>query len=245
VVDDFEVKYIGKKHADHLVASLKTKYKLVEDWAGDLYCGIKLHWDYAARMLDISMPGYVSRQLLKYKHVTSSRTQHCPYSTEPKKYGSEAQAPLPIDTSRPFGEKEIKAVQKIVESILYLAQAVDMTVLMALSTTSKQTEGNEQTMEEELQVLDYLATHPDATIRFCATGMVMNIHSDASYLLAPNSRSRACGHFFLGWLPVNGEPISLNGAFHMLCSILQFVVASAAEAELGALFLNCQEGMIF
>ncbi len=39
--------------------------------------------------------------------------------------------------------------------------------------------------------------------------------------------------------------MKLNGVFHTLCSILGFVVASAAEAELGALFLNCQEGMIF
>ena len=116
------------------------KYKLVEDWAGDLYCGIKLHWDYDARTLDISMPGYVCRQLLKYKHVTSSRPQHCPYSPEPKKYGSEAQAPLPIDTSRPLDKKETKAVQKILGSILYCARAVNMTVLMALSTiTSEQT----------------------------------------------------------------------------------------------------------
>jgi hypothetical protein len=28
-------------------------------------------------------------------------------------------------------------------------------------------------------------------------------------------------------------------------AILQFMVASAVEAKLGALFLNCQEGMIF
>ena len=131
-------------------------------------------------------------------------------------------------------------MQKIVGSILYYARAVDMTVLMALSTiASKQTKGTEQMMEKALQVLDYLTTHPNATIRFRATAMVMNIHLDAS------SRSRACGHFFLGWLPVDGEPIRLNGAFHMLCSILRFVVASAAEAELGALFLNCREGTIF
>jgi hypothetical protein len=229
-----------------LVASLKTKYKLVNDWDGDLYCGIKLQWNYNARALDISMPGYVRRQLAKYKHVVSSRPQHCPYSPEPKKYGSEAQSPLPIDTMQPLGDKEIKAVQKIVGSILYYARAVDMTVLMALSTiASEQTKGTECMMEKALQVLNYLATHPDATVCFCATGMVMNIHSDASYLSEPNSRSRACGHFFIGWLPDDGQPICLNGAFHTLCLILCFVVASAAEAELGALFLNCQEGRIF
>ena len=137
-------------------------------------------------------------------------------------------------------------MQKVVGSILYYAQAVDMAVLMALSTiASEQTKGTEQTTEKALQVLDYLATHPNATIRFHATDMVTNIHSDASYLLAPNSRSRACGHFFLGWLPVDGEPIHLNGAFHTLCSIVRFVVASTAEAELGSLFLICQEGTIF
>jgi hypothetical protein len=51
--------------------------------------------------------------------------------------------------------------------------------------------------------------------------------------------------FFMVSLPTDEKPIKLNGAFHMLCSILRFVVVSAAEAELGALFLNCQEGMIF
>jgi hypothetical protein len=49
----------------------------------------------------------------------------------------------------------------------------------------------------------------------------------------------------MGALPIDGKPIKLNGAFHTLCAILRFVVASAAEAELGALFLNCQEGIIF
>jgi hypothetical protein len=97
------------------------------------------------------MPGYVRRQLLKYKHVTTSRPQHCPYSPKPKKYGSEAQAPLSIDTSRPLGDKEIKVVQKIVGSILYYARAVDMTVLMALSTiASEKMKGTERTMRKSV-----------------------------------------------------------------------------------------------
>jgi hypothetical protein len=38
---------------------------------------------------------------------------------------------------------------------------------------------------------------------------------------------------------------SNNGAFYVNTTILRFVVASAAEAELGALFHNCQDGIIF
>jgi hypothetical protein len=54
-----------------------------------------------------------------------------------------------------------------------------------------------------------------------------------------------CGNFFMGWMPQDGEPIRLNGAFHVSTTILHFVVASTAEAELGALYHNCQTGIIF
>jgi hypothetical protein len=51
--------------------------------------------------------------------------------------------------------------------------------------------------------------------------------------------------FFLGSLPRNGDPIKLNGAIHVTCTILKLIAASAAEAELGALFLNAQEEKVF
>jgi hypothetical protein len=59
------------------------------------------------------------------------------------------------------------------------------------------------------------------------------------------AQSRACGHFFMGWKSKNGVPICLNGAFQVSLTIMRFVVTSAAEAELRALYDNCQTGMIF
>ena len=53
-----------------------------------------------------------------------------------------------------------------------------------------------------------------------------------------------CGHFFMGSMPKDGEAIRLNGAGFVHTTILKFVAASAAEAELGALFLNAKEGRI-
>ena len=44
--------------------------------------------------------------------------------------------------------------------------------------------------------------------------------------------------------PKKGEPIPINGAIYVHSGILMFVVTSAAEAELGALFLNAKEGKI-
>jgi hypothetical protein len=92
---------------------------------------------------------------------------------------------------------------------------------MTLSAiASEQMKGTEKTLEKAYQVLDYLASHPNATVQLRASDMVMNIHLDASYLSKPNARSRACGHFFMGILPIDGKPIKLNGAFHTLCAIL-------------------------
>jgi hypothetical protein len=46
-------------------------------------------------------------------------------------------------------------------------------------------------------------------------------------------------------MPTDNAPIQLNGAFHVSTMILRFSVASAAKAELGALYHNCQTSIIF
>ena len=59
--------------------------------------------------------------------------------------------------------------------------------------------------------LQYMYIRPDAVIRYWKSDMVLNVHSDASYLTAANARSRAGGYFFLGSLPIKGKEIKLNG----------------------------------
>ena len=78
--------------------------------------------------------------------------------------------------------------------------------------------------------------------------MVLWVHSDASYLSFPKARIQAGGMHFLSDKPpspnnpVDFEP-TLNGIVYVVCKILRNIMASAAEAELGALFLNCQESV--
>jgi hypothetical protein len=92
-------------------------------------------------------------------------------------------------------------------------------------------------------MLDYLATHPDATIRYHASDMVLHIHSDASYLSVSNTCSRLGGLFFLG----NKSPVqeTLSGSILNVAAVIKNVVASAAESEAGACFHNAQSGAPF
>jgi hypothetical protein len=78
---------------------------------------------------------------------------------------------------------------------------------------NKQSCPTEMTKERVLQFLDYMATHPDAIVRF-KSDMILNVHSDASYLSAPKAHSQ--GYFFLRSLPIDVQPVTLNGAIQVI-----------------------------
>ena len=48
----------------------------------------------------------------------------------------------------------------------------------------------------------------------------------------------------MGGVPKNGHPITLNGNICIMCGIMKFGVASVAEAELGALFMNSKDARV-
>jgi hypothetical protein len=131
-----------------------------------------------------------------------------------KKIRTKAQAPSPpLDTSPKLDAKGIKGVQQIVGGILYYAWAINMRVLKVLSSIAvEQKKASEKTMARCTQLLDYLLHNADVKVCFHASDMILNIHSNASYLLEGQAQSHACGHFFMGWTPKNGEPICLNSA---------------------------------
>ena len=73
---------------------------------------------------------------------------------------------------------------------------MDCTILPAISSiASEQADATEKTEKNEKQLLDYLATRPNAKVRFYASSIVLNVHSDASYLFEPGARSRVGGVF--------------------------------------------------
>ncbi len=114
-------------------------------------------------------------------------------------------------------------------------------MLTALSAiASAQAEPTEETITRCKQFLDYAATHQDAILTYKSSNMVLIVHSDASYLSEPKARSQAGGHFFLS---SNSEDPANNGAVLNLAQLIKTVMSSAAEAELGALYINACEAI--
>ncbi len=153
-------------------------------------------------------------------------------------YGAKIQLANPLDTSPPLDKAGKKFIQEVTGVFLYLARAVDSTMLTTLSSlASKQAAPTERTMQKCLQFLDYPASQEDAIFTYQESDMRLAIHSNALYLSEPKARSRAGGHMFMAGnedIPIN------NGAVLIILQIIRAVMSSAAETELGALFINAK-----
>jgi len=240
IVDDFGVKYVGKEHANHLIRVLEEFYEVEKDWKGKRYCGITLDWDYDRRKVHLSMPGYCSEALIKFRHERR-KVMDQPHEHAVPVYGAKIQYAKDADSSAKLGPEGKLFIQQVTGTFLYYARAVDSTMLVALSAiASDQAAPTENTMRKTLQFLDYVATHPDAILTYSKSSMVLNVHSDASYLCEPKAKSRAGGHFFLS--NDDDDPAN-NGAVLNIAQIIKNVMSSAAEAEIGALFLNSRQAI--
>ena len=187
------------------------------------------------------MPGYVEKALARFKHSKTKKIQDQPHKHTIPVYGATVQYAKEKDTSQPLDKNGKKRVQQVIGTFLYYGRAVDGTMLPALSAiAADQAEPTQSTMKKVDMLLDYAASHPDAIVTYRASNMILAVHSDASYLSEPKARSRAGGHFFLS---ENEEDPTNNGAVLNTAKIIKAVMSSAAEAELGAMFINAREAV--
>ena len=190
------------------------------------------------------MPGYVQQAASKFPRENQGPTKPTdaphPYKAS-KKHGLPKTPP--VDNGAKLSPHAIKQLQQIVGTFLFHSRAVDPTMLTALSIiATEQTQGTETTKDKAEHFLTYAATHPNATLKYYKSDMILKIHSDASYLSEGQGRSRAGGHFYLGNRdhttdPPNAPSLNTTG-------ILANVMSTASKAEVAALFTNMKEGVI-
>ena len=185
VVDDFGVGYENNDHALHLLQTLRQYYEAISvDWMGRLYCSITLKWDYGTQTCELSMHGYVQHAIHKF-HTRVKETNKATdaphlYKATKKQGLSMTQA---MDDGAKLSPQAIKQLQQIVGTFLFYSRAVDPTMLTALSIiATEQSQGTCTTKEKTEHCLMYATTHPNDTIKYYKSDMILKIHSNASYL---------------------------------------------------------------
>ena len=233
VVDDFGVKFVGRPGVEHLIQHLRLLYELKVDWSGSKYLGLTIAFDRPARTATLSMPGYIAKVLARFASRGPFKQVQSPqvYSAHYPRQGPQL---VHVDTQPALTPTEIREVQEIVGSLLYYARAIDYTMLPAVNSISSEMAAPTQRLLPVVnRLLAYASTYPDNQLVFHASDMVLEVQSDASFHSRSNSRSVAGG---LGYLGSGGALKSPNGAVFAHCSVLDVVVASAAEAEYGSTF---------
>ncbi len=119
-----------------------------------------------------------------------------------------------------------------------MRDALTATMLAALGTiANQQANPTKNTMKKVQQFLDYASTHPDAIVTYHTSDMVLMGHSNESYLSKSKACSRVGGHFFMS---NNTAKPPNNGAILTIPKTIKAVMSSAAEAKVGALYINCR-----
>jgi hypothetical protein len=146
-----------------------------------------------------------------------------------------------IDSSPAATKEEEKYIRQLIGILLYYGRAVDLTILVGLSSlAAAQAKPTAHTVFLVIWLLNYAATDPDAILTYKRSDMVIAVHSNASYLSKPLARSHVGGHFFCS-SNVNDPPS--NGAILNISKIIKAVMSSAAKAKLGALYINPHEAI--
>ena len=145
-----------------------------------------------------------------------------------------AQSPIPDDDAARQNASGVLSVQRVVGSILYYDRALDINLLPALTDIgSNQAKATEETQAARKKLLYFVATFPDAVIRYVARNMCLWIDSDTSFASIRNARSRVGGFFYLSShpskIPKHHDP-PLNGPIFVLCRTMKMVLSLAAEA---------------
>jgi len=154
-MDDFGIKYVGRKHAEHLASILSEHSKCAHDWDGQRYLGMTINWDYTGRAVHASMLDFIPEALTRFQHPTPCIPQHQPYPHVKPTYGAEAQYMEDVDSSPPLDKQGKKHVQEVIGTLLYYARCVNNTMLPALgSLATQQANPTQNTKKLVHQLLD-------------------------------------------------------------------------------------------
>ncbi len=159
------------------------------------------------------MAPYLQKALWQFNNIVPTKRQDSPYPYTKPKYGAKQQF-AEYDTSAPVGKDKQKYVQKVTGKFNWYARGVDGTMLTPISALSaQQAKPMQATMIRVQHFLDYGATKEPTVTTYCASDMVLAIHSNAGYLDEEEVRSRAGGHHFLSENVTN--PLNhLQQSFH-------------------------------
>jgi hypothetical protein len=167
VVDNFGVNYIEEEHAQHLIQTVQKYYTCYFQKEGERYYRLTIKCDYTGQKVHLSIQSYIENALKHFQHPPPIIPQDQLHPHISKTYGAKVQhANLP-DNSPPPDKAGKKFIEEVMGVFLYLAKAVDLTMLTMLSALAlNKRHLQKKMMQKYLQFLEYTASQEDKIVTY-------------------------------------------------------------------------------
>ena len=73
IIDDFGIKYEDIANANHLLSHLGKEFTATIDRARKTCCRVDLMWDYTNRTVELSIPDYFPKHLIRINHLSPKK----------------------------------------------------------------------------------------------------------------------------------------------------------------------------
>ena len=198
---------------------------------------LNLEWHYKNGFVNVTMKDYVCRNLSKFKHVPSKKTQYSPHPWHAPVYGRKtSQQPTAPSTAPLLYKSGTRRIQAISGTFLYYSK-IDMCIKTALNEIpTKKSAPTEDTNQNFLMLMYYLHQYPYVNLWYHASDMFLNCKADSSYLVLPTAQSRAAAWFILSNKPNNHGNFMQNAPTYTYNSTVKLILTSSMRQELSKAF---------
>ncbi len=102
---------MSENNVDHIINALKKYYTITVDKDAAKYMKLTIEWDYENGKVHMSMPGYLAKEMIRFKHETPNKIQNSPHCRIEMQYGAKQEYVNNEDMlSPPFNKEETKYV---------------------------------------------------------------------------------------------------------------------------------------
>ena len=144
------------------------------------------------------MPAYFPTALHIFQHKPPDCAQYAPYPWNKTIHGKQIWLSTQKRSPPHLNPAYTNCVQSINGKNMYYALAVDSTILPAINNIfTCQSTPTQDTLAKCNQVLDYASMHPNATIIYHVSNMILMEGTDIAYLVLPAAHSHIACHFLL------------------------------------------------
>ena len=112
MVDEFRVKYVGKKHADHLIIDKYHTRALssINNLGRQTLLWHQNQVELSKHVFYLSIPRYIQAALHKFQHNPATRKEHVPHIWERPNYVAKQQFAKAEDTSQKLPPERIQVL---------------------------------------------------------------------------------------------------------------------------------------